>query len=383
MGNRFLPNETEEQRKERLARESTMYRAPLPSQSTPNDSIQDLHNLNIMTSKSDEDIDEGTSSVSDLSIPSYRPAKFPELKRTVAREDLSGDYQSLRDSLEKLSKGREEDYSAADNKELMVRAFDAFGKVLAGMYGNKAGVDVSGIKTELPDFSKTYKRIAEKYKDKADLEKEQAALKIGEKESKFKTAQEAEDFANRMKLEEYKGASDEAATKYRGEMGAYQAKLAADARVAAAKKRAAKGVSAKEDKANQLYTKEIKDLGRQINMVLGKPKVNDEVKMQQVRNLLRSNAATANLTDEELKAALTEKGFFGTESAKEPEEILSATSDILNKALTSRSPATAPSAAPASPDTPVDENRIYDSKPPDVPGYKIQTNQGKFKYKRL
>lgn len=351
--------------------------APSPA-AVPN-SIQELNKLDIITSDEDED----TPASADATIPTYNPVKFPELKRTVQRPDFKEDYQTLRDSLERLSKGREEDYSAADNKELMVRAFDAFGKVLAGMYGNKAGVDVSGIKTELPDFSKTYKRIAEKYKDLSDLEKEQAALKIGEKESQFKTEKEAEDFANTMGLEKYKGKSAAETTRYRGAMDAYGAKLAADAKVAAAKKRADKSAAIKEDKANQLYTKEIKDLGRQINAILSKSKVSDEVKMQQVRNLLRSNAATANLTDEELKAALTEKGFFGTESAKEPEEILSATSDILNKALTSRSPATAPSAAPASPATPVDENRIYDSKPPDVPGYKIQTNQGKFKYKRL
>jgi hypothetical protein len=330
-------------KKKKVEDEELQPEAVAPSPAAMPSSIQELSGLDIVTSP--DDADEPTP----VGVPSYNPVKFPELKRTVQRKDLGEDYQSLRDSLERLSKGREEDYSAADNKELMVRAFDAFGKVLAGMYGNKAGVDVSGIKTELPDFSKTYKRIAEKYKDQADLEKEQAALKIGEKESQFKTEKEAEDFANTMGLEKYKGESSAEAARYRGAMDAYRSRLAADSKVAAAKERAAKGVSIKEDKANQIYTKEIKDLGRQINMVLGKPKVNDEVKMQQVRNLLKSNAATANLTDEELKAAFTEKGFLGMESTKEPEEILSATSDILNKALMSRGAASA--AAPASPAT--------------------------------
>jgi len=220
-------------------------------------SIQELNKLDIITSDEDED----TPASADATVPTYNPVKFPELRRTVQRPDFKEDYQTLRDSLERLSKGREEDYSAADNKELMVRAFDAFGKVLAGMYGNKAGVDVSGVKTELPDFSKTYKRIAEKYKDLSDLEKEQAALKIGEKESQFKTEKEAEDFANTMGLEKYKGESAAETARYRGALDAYGSKLAADAKVAAAKERAAKGVSIKEDKANQLYTKEIKDLG--------------------------------------------------------------------------------------------------------------------------
>jgi hypothetical protein len=338
---KYLYEDTKKKKKvedEELQPESV---APSPA-AMPN-SIQELSSLDIVTSPDDAD------EPAPVGVPSYNPVKFPELKRTVQRKDLGEDYQSLRDSLERLSKGREEDYSAADNKELMVRAFDAFGKVLAGMYGNKAGVDVSGIKTELPDFSKTYKRIAEKYKDQADLEKEQAALKIGEKESQFKTEKEAEDFANTMGLEKYKGESSAEAARYRGAMDAYSSRLAADSKVAAAKERAAKGVSIKEDKANQIYTKEIKDLGRQINMVLGKPKVNDEVKMQQVRNLLKSNAATANLTDEELKAAFTEKGFLGMESTKEPEEILSATSDILNKALMSRGATPTPrTAAPTS-----------------------------------
>jgi hypothetical protein len=129
-------------------------------------------------------------------------------------------------------------------------------------------------------------------------------------------------------------------------LDAYGAKLAADAKVAAAEKRADKSAAIKEDKANQLYTKEIKDLGRQINAILSKPKVSDEVKMGQVMNALGSTSATADMTPEQLKASLTEKGFFG-ESAKDPEEMLDIVSNILNKALTAKRTPQAPAVEPA------------------------------------
>jgi len=289
---------------------------------------------------------ELTDSGAKLPSYGYTPGEYPDIDKILSTKvrpkapDAQAYSNSLQTALDKLVAAKESDTASVKKKETISNLIDALGMIAAGMYGQAKGLDMSGTKITPTSFEREYADVKDKYKDAAELARAQTALKLEADKDRYKSEKEDEDRLIKTIIDKYKtteeGKRHAADRRFMGALQAY----ASDRKVDAAAARAGQAIDKLNQKTKTIQNKELQGLAKSINSI-ALSNADDEAKAAAITNLIRTSPSASKLPAESVSKALTESGWFGGSSPKDPEEMLQGVTELLTT-LSNSAPAAAP-----------------------------------------
>jgi hypothetical protein len=277
--------------------------------------------------------------------------KFPGRRERGEGVDLSADIDDLKNRLAALDQEQDSAQKDIEKRQLYSELATQLGKFAAAVYGQKAGIDLAGLKPEAPKFEGEYERLLAKYKgQKADVRDVAEAgmrdkVRRADRLDKETAAQEDYDL-NKFRAEEaarLQGLSTEA----RGLLTAENLRT----RRELAKAKEAEQAAAAVDKAALKREEQYSRLAQQINSIY-KGKETGTVKAAKAMAILQTNPLTKAIDKAEWEDALQEEGMLFGKNPKKADEALAAITQKLSELAIANTPSASAAAAAAGQSTP-------------------------------
>jgi hypothetical protein len=276
---------------------------------------------------------------------------FPARRQRGEGTDLTADIDDLKNRLAALDKEQDSAQKDIEKRQLYSELAAQLGKFAAAVYGQKAGIDLAGLKPEAPKFDSEYERLLAKYKgQKADVRDVAEAgmrdkVRRADRLDKEAAAQEDYDI-NRFKAQE-SARLQGLATEAKGLLTAENLRT----RREIAKAKEAEQAAAAVDKAALKREEQYSKLAQQINSIY-KGKETGTVKAAKAMAILQTNPLTKAIDKSEWEDALQEEGMLFGKNPKKADEALAAITQKLSELAVANTPSASAAAAASGQSTP-------------------------------
>jgi hypothetical protein len=276
---------------------------------------------------------------------------FPARRQRGEGADLTADIDDLKNRLAALDKEQDSAQKDIEKRQLYSELAAQLGKFAAAVYGQKAGIDLAGLKPEAPKFDSEYERLLAKYKgQKADVRDVAEAgmrdkVRRADRLDKEAAAQEDYDI-NRFKAKE-SARLQGLATEAKGLLTAENLRT----RREIAKAKEAEQAAAAVDKAALKREEQYSKLAQQINSIY-KGKETGTVKAAKAMAILQTNPLTKAIDKTEWEDALQEEGMLFGKNPKKADEALAAITQKLSELAVANTPSASAAAAASGQSTP-------------------------------
>lgn len=277
--------------------------------------------------------------------------KFPARRQRSEGVDLTADIDDLKNRLAALDKEQDSAQKDIEKRQLYSELAAQLGKFAAAVYGQKAGIDLAGLKPEAPKFDNEYERLLAKYKgQKADVRDVAEAgmrdkVRQADRLDKEVGAQEEYDL-NKFKSSEAARLQG-LATEAKGLLTAENLRM----RKELAKAKEAEKQALAVDKAALKREEQYAKLAQQINNVY-KGKDTGTVKAAKAMAILQTNPLTKAIDKREWEEALQEDGMLFGKNPKKADEALASITQKLSELAVANTPSANAAAAASGQSTP-------------------------------
>ena len=268
---------------------------------------------------------------------------FPKRRERGPGVDLAADIDDLKNRLSALDQEQDSAVKDIEKRQLYGELAAQLGKFAAAVYGQKAGIDLAGLKPDMPKFESEYERLLAKYKgQKADMRDVAEAgmrdkVRQADRLDKEVSAQEDYDL-NKFRATEAARLQGLAAEQ-RGLLTAEQLRTKREMAKARNAEKEALAIDKAALKREEAYGK----LAQQINSIY-RGKESGTVKAAKAMAILQTNPLTKSIDKAEWEGALQEEGLLYGKNPKKADEALAAITQKLSELAVANTPSAAAAA---------------------------------------